>query len=59
MVSRLKGYADDHEEYDKALAAACCWLRDMADRVAACSSTAGDCRVIQDRYNQIKVCFIQ
>ena len=55
MVGRLKDNVDDHRQYDEALDSAARWLADVGERVAACSDTAGDWHLIQDRIEEIKV----
>ncbi|KAL8590280.1 hypothetical protein ACOMHN_006396 [Nucella lapillus] len=54
MLSRLKENVEHHTLYDDALDNAQRWMSSMTKRVAACSDTAGDWQLIQDRIEDIK-----
>ncbi|KAK0046935.1 nesprin-1, partial [Biomphalaria pfeifferi] len=53
-VGKLREIMNDHRNYDEALDSASTWLKQINQKVLACSDSSGDWHTIQDRIEDIK-----
>lgn len=56
IVAKLEGQVAVHEDYRKAYIGCLDWMANTRHRLQRLSDFSGDCRMLQDRLQQIKVC---
>lgn len=55
LLRRWEQYATDHQLYDDQLTQCKEWLKDLADRLASCTSLEGDKFALQNKLTKTQV----